>query len=140
MALNTFKLYADAGLTTPITGSLEAIFMLGGSPIKKTVYIGSTSASAVLQVDSNPGITPIEVSVVDGNPSGGQPATALRMAASEAGLLAAVPGAALVLAPTIYGGISNAVPVWIDFTDAIGVTANYTDLSLTTQTLIESAV
>lgn len=135
-----FALYADSGLTTLVGASLEAIYAIGGAAAKKTVWLGSTDAGQKLQKQSSPGVDAIAVTITDSNTGGGQPATAIRLATTEAGLLTATPGAALSLPHTITGGVANAKAIWLDFTDSGGVVANFTDLGLSIAGLFESAV
>lgn len=136
----SFNLYADAGLTTPMGASLEAIFALGGSAAKKTVWLGSQNSAIKLQRQTGPGVNPIQVDIVDSNPGGGQTDLALRLSTTESGLASATPGATLNLPHTINGGVANAQAIWLDFTDVTGLVGSDSALRLDLVNLFESVI
>lgn len=138
MAL-TFQFYSDAALTLPISsqGFVQAADA-SIPPDQRVVYFGSTTASRTLKAASNPGVDPINVNVIDANTGSGEPATAVKLAATQAGLAAAVAGAALSLGTQVLSGSANAKPVWIQVIDATAIVGTYTDLSLQTVSCVES--
>lgn len=66
--------------------------------------------------------------------------TEVRLALDSAGLAGAVPGAALAIGPEILSGAAGAVEVWARIDDATDVVGTETELRLTTNLLIETAV
>ena len=64
--------------------------------------------------------------------------TEIKLALSAAGLDAATAGASLDLGTTLTSGTANAVPVYMRIDDATGTISTAQELSLQTQTLIES--
>lgn len=135
----TFQFYSDAALTLPISsqGFTQAA---DGSipPDQRLVYFGSTTASRTLKAVSNPGVDPINISVIDAATGSGEPATAVKMAATQAGLAAAVAGAVFSVGTQVLSGSANAKPVWIQVIDATAAVGTYTDLSLQTVACVES--
>lgn len=140
----SFKFYHDSALTqeitsgNPLTATQDTAGILGA--VDKTIYLGSTLTGNKAQVNANPGVTAIAVSVVDANAGTGAPATEFKLALSAGGLATATAGAALTLSTTINSGVANAVPVFTRRDSALAVAGSYTDVSLTTQTLLETPV
>jgi hypothetical protein len=125
----SFEFYADSGLTTPLA-SLAVTQAVGGAPVDRIVYFGSTNAAEQLQRASTPGVDPVQVSVVDSDPVTGLPTTAVRLALSAGDLGTATPGAALDLPATIAGGVANAVAVFVRIDHGSATHAVFDDLSL----------
>lgn len=140
----SFAFYHDASLTQPITlgdpltATQSAAGLLG--PVDKTIYLGSTESANKVQVAANPGVDAIVVSVVDADSGSGAPATEFKLALSSGGLDSAVAGASLTLSTGINGGVANAVPIYTRRVSAISVAGSYTDVSLATQTLLETPI
>ncbi|ODU49078.1 MAG: hypothetical protein ABS92_06805 [Thiobacillus sp. SCN 63-374] len=140
----SFKFYHDSALTqeitagNPLTATQDTAGLL--PVVDKTIYLGSTIIGNKAQVQASPGIAAIEVSVADANGATGAPVTEFKLATSAVGLDSAVAGAALTLAVTINSGVANAVPIYTRRDSALAVAGSYTDLSLVTQTLIETPV
>lgn len=140
----SFKFYHDSALTTeitalaPLTADQDTAGVAGA--VDKTIYLGSTLTGNKAQVQSAPGVTAIEVSIVDADAGTGAPASEFKLALSAVGLGTAVAGAALTLPVTINSGVANAVPIYTRRDSALAVAGNYTDISLTTQTLVETPV
>lgn len=137
----SLQFYQDAALTTPIT-TLSVTQNADGStgPVDNVVYLGSTATSHKFEAASNPGVANIQVSVADSNTSSGAPASDVTLALSQAALATNTPGAALTIGTQILSGSSNAVPVYVRVQDSTGTVGTYTDLSLTTNQVEESAV
>lgn len=114
----TWKFYADAGLTVPLSLGLFRP-PNNSTPVDRILYFGSLASGQQLQAQSNPGIDPITVGVVEDG--AGLPATAVRLATSAAGLSTATPGAPVELAATLNSGIANAVALFVRVDNA-GVT------------------
>lgn len=115
----TFNLYNDAGLTSlfnPAGGDKLTAESDGGSH-DRLLYLGSNDAAKQLQAVSNPGIDDIVVTPTDATPGADHEATEIRLSSSFDGLDLATPGAALVLGPTLVGGVGNATPIYIRLTD-----------------------
>lgn len=140
----SFGLFHDAALTQPIasgtelTATQETSGLLG--PVDKTIYLGSTNAANKIQAVSNPGVDPIVLSITDSAPASGSPATEFKLALTSGGLATATAGAALTLSHTINGGAANAVPIYTRRTSALAVAGSYTDLSLDTNSIIETPI
>lgn len=131
MALS-FKLYTDAGLTTPLVSNLVCAQKADGSsdPVDKVVYLGSTTANRKIEADSNPGVDQIVVSIVDAAPGSGHPATEVKLATTLLGLGSATGGDPLNLGTSILSGVENAVPIYIRVDDTTGVVGTSTELSI----------
>lgn len=138
----TFKLYHDVSLTSEITSGnpLTCAQIAGASAdaVDKVIYFGSTETGKKVQVDASPGVTPIQISVSDSASGSGAPASEIKLATSAPGLATAVAGAALGLTTSISSGVANAVPIHVRRDSALTVAGSYTDISLVTQTLIET--
>lgn len=134
--MSTFAWYADAGLTVPLT---RGDFVRGTTPadVNRVVYFGSPEAGKQLQNVNDPGVDPLQVTVVDAG--GGGVATAdVRLASSFGGLASATPGAALNIGSTILSGPANAVPVFVRVSSSLAVVGNYDDVSLRVADWLES--
>jgi hypothetical protein len=140
----SFTFYHDAALTEPITAlnPLTATQDTAGvlAAVDKTIYLGSTLTGNKIQAASDPGVDAIVVSVVDADGATGSPATEFKLALSSGGLAAAVAGDPLSLSHTINSGVANAVPIYTRRDSAIVVAGSYTDLTLETNTVLETPV
>ncbi len=138
----TFKFFHDAALTNPIEAgdTLAGTHVAGASDYTDaTIYFGSPAAGTKAQVNADPGVTGIIVSIADSNGGTGAPATELRLSLSPI-TGAETPGASLTLSHTVLSGVANAVRIYTRRTSALSTVGAYTDLSLTTQELIENPV
>lgn len=138
----SLKFFKDAALTQPLTGPLQVSQNADGStpPVDNVLYLGSTTAGRKFQADSNPGVDPISISVVDASPGSGHEASEVKLASTLAGLDSATPGAALNVGTQILSGVANAVPVYVRVDDATGTVGTATELSLDSNTIVESDV
>lgn len=143
----SFSFFHDAALTQEITAlnPLTATQNTSGGlgPVDKVIYFGSPSTATPgtkAQDASNPGVTAIQVSVVDAASGSGAPATEFKLALSSGGLATAVAGDPLTLSTAVNSGVANAVPIYTRRTSALTVAGSYTDVSLQTQTLQETAI
>lgn len=140
----SFAFYHDAALTqeitalNPLTATQDAAGVLGA--VDKTIYFGSTLTGNKVQDSTNPGVTAIAVSIADADALTGAPATEFKLALTSGGLDTAVAGAALTLSTSITSGVANAVPIYTRRDSALTVAGSYTDVSLATQSLIETPV
>lgn len=140
----SFKFYHDFTLTQeitaldPLTATQETTGALG--PVDKTIYLGSTDAANKVQAVSNPGVDAIVVSITDADSGTGAPASEFKLALSSGGLATATAGAALTLSNTINGGTANAVPIYTRRTSALTTAGSYSDISLDTNSLIETPI
>ncbi|UZR28073.1 hypothetical protein [Methylococcus mesophilus] len=140
--MSSFKLYTDAALTTPLTGSLVATQNADGSTpaIQFTLYLGSTTASRMIQANANPGVDQIQATVVDAGAGSGHDVSEVKLAATQAGLASAVGGAALDLGTSVLSDAANAKPIWIEVNDATHVVGTATELSVVIADVRETAV
>jgi hypothetical protein len=139
----TFKFYHDSALTTEITSGnpMVANWVSGTtSYADQLIYFGSVASGTKAQDQTVPGTNPIVVSVADSNSGTGAPATEFKLALSSGALAGATAGASLSLSNTVLSGVANAIPIYTRRTSALTVAGTYTDISLTTQTLIEKPV
>jgi hypothetical protein len=140
----SFKFFHDAALTqeitalNPLTATQDTAGVLGA--VDKTIYFGSPLAGNKAQDAASPGVAAIVISVLDADALSGAPASEFKLALTSGGLATAVAGAALTLSHTINSGVANAVPVYTRRDSALTVAGAYTDLSLATQSLIETPV
>lgn len=140
----SFKFYHDAALTqeitalNPLAATQDTAGVLG--PVDTVVYFGSTLAGNKAQVNANPGVDAITISIADSDALTGAPASEFKLALTSGGLATAVAGAALALSATINSGVVNAVPIYTRRDSALTVAGSYTDISLTTQALLETPV
>lgn len=138
----SFKFYHDSALTSEITGgnpltaTQDTAGVLGA--VDKIVYLGSTLTGNKVEVNADPGVAPISVSISDADAGTGAPATEFKLALSSGGLDTATAGAALELSTSITSGVANAVPIYTRRDSVLAVAGSYTDLTLTTQTLLET--
>lgn len=132
-----FRFYSDPALTTPISTLSATTLIDGGSsaPISAVVYFGKPGVGR--QVTPAIG-TQITVSPVDANAGSGLPATAVKLALSEAALQSATPGAALALGANVASGAENSVAIWVSISAGAATAGTYTDLSLVTNSMVEA--
>jgi hypothetical protein len=64
-------------------------------------------------------------------------ATEAKLATTQSGLTAATPGAALTLGTQILSGSANAADVWVRLDDATATVGTETELTLTTNSVVE---
>lgn len=130
---STFAFYLDAALTIPLTSSLLTSQNADGSSGFQDfqIWLGSNAVGKTLRADSNPGVDQLTLSVVDAASGSGQPASAIKLAATQGTLAAATGGASLNLGTTILSTVGLAVSFWVRLTDTTHVVGTYTDLSLT---------
>ena len=135
----TYGFFSDAALTTLITSPLQFVQAdASPTPADRIVYFGSPEPGRVAQASSSPGVAPIVVSVTDAASGTGSPATDVKLALSAGGLNTATGGASLNLPAEVASETAIAIHIRaLDSTHSIGLK---NDLSLTTNTLLESAV
>lgn len=132
----TWNFYADAGLTTLVTGG--ATVASGSSPTDRIVYFGSPDTGKTLQAASAPGTDPIIIGVTDANAGTGAPSTAIKLALSFGGLASATPGATLAVGTTLNSGPAGAILIYVRTTQGALTVGTYTDLSLETNAVVEA--
>lgn len=135
----TFAWYSDAGLTAPL---VRADFVRGSTatPVNRIAYFGSTDTGKKLENVDDPGVDPVQVTVVDSTVGPGVEAADVKLALSFAGLDSATGGAPLSIGTTILSGAANAVAVFIRITSAITTPSNNDDVSLQVLDWLESDV
>ncbi len=135
----SFNWFADAGLTVPLT---RGDFVRGATPgnVNRVFYFGSPLAGRQLQNVADPGVDPLEVSIVDAAGGSGVAASEVRLASSFAGLATATGGAPLGIGTTILSGAANAVPVFVRLASALTAEGAYDDISLQVADWLESEV
>lgn len=135
----TFAWYSDAGLTAPLT---RADFVRGSTatPVNRIAYFGSTATGKRLENVDDPGVDPVQVSVVDAASGSGVEVANVKLALTFAGLDSATGGAPLSIGTTILSGAANAVAVFIRITSAITTPGNYDDVELQVLDWLESDV
>lgn len=138
----SFKFYYDAALTSEVNAAnpieISAIYP-GGPYTDVQLWLGSATATNEVQAESDPGVDNISISIVDSDGALlGNETTAVKLATSQGGLSGASAGAALAVGATLYGGIAGAFPFWMRFDNAQALVGTYTDISLTTNSMLES--
>ncbi len=133
--MSTWKFFADAGMTTQLASLAQQLPDTGGST-ETVVYFGSSASGKTLQAAGNAGTDPITITPADSAGGSGLAASSLRLALSYAGLASATPGAGVAVGSTLASGAPVAVYVRL----TLGATAigSYSDLSLTTNSVIEA--
>jgi len=127
--MSTFRFFADAGLTVPLTSGSFAV-AAGASNVDRVVWFGSPEAGLSLVRVSDPGVDPVQVVPEDTDEESGLDATDVRLALSSAGLGSATPGAALTLGTSIASGAANAIPVYVRVSPGAAPVGQYLDLML----------
>ena len=139
----TFKFYHDSALTQPVTTSSPITATQDTanslSPVDVQLWLGSTTSSVKVQASSDPGTDTINITPTDAASGSGEPNTAIKLATLQSGLTAATAGAALSAGTTINSGSGSAFSFWMRIDDATATVGVYTDLTLETNTLIETA-
>lgn len=136
----TLDFYNDSGLTA-VAASIQATQADDGSApaVDRVVYLGSPVSSKKFQAASDPGVDDIVVSIADSGVGSGVEAAHVKLALTSGGLASATPGAPLTIDAEILSGASNAVPVHVRIDTPALAAGTYTDVSLTTNTVIEIA-
>ena len=127
----SFGFFTDAGLTTPLSGTLDFAQSIDGStgPQQAILYFGSAAAGRVLRAAANPGVDPIEINIVDADTSNGVPAADVRLALDPT-FVGRTGGAPLSLGVQVSSGAPAAVPVYVEVLDSTGAIGISTDLAL----------
>lgn len=133
----SLKFYADAGLTSELTGLSFTRADDGSSAAdSRVVYLGSTASGKTFTAQD--GTSPVKVQIVDSNTGAGVPASAVKLALSSGGLDSATGGAELSVAASVQSGTANAKAIHIRVETGALAIGNYSDLSLTTNALAEA--
>jgi hypothetical protein len=132
----TFKFYTDAALTTPVVSNVQ----FGEGTTTTTIYVGSTDATKKLQSATSPGVNPVEVTIVDSTPGSGPEDDWVTLALTLPELSTNNPGDPLELGTTVYGGVANAVPVYVKVVNSLSGATSSTQLSLQLDDVKEFAV
>lgn len=131
-----FNFYRDSALTSQVTGGSpiaaqqDALDTL--PPVDVQLWFGSTASALKTRADSNPGVDPIIVSIVDTASGSGEPSTAVKLSTTQGGLAGATPGASLSIGAVINSGTANAMSFWARIDDAVLAVGAYADLKLQT--------
>lgn len=132
----TFTFYSDAALTTPIVTNVQ----FGEGTTTTILYLGSTDNTKKLQNATTPGVDPVEVSIADANPGSGPEDTWVTLALTLGELATNNPGDPLELSSTVYGGVSNAIPIYVKVVNSLSGASSSTDISLELSGVKEFAV
>lgn len=137
----SIRFYSDSGLTSPLT-SLQVVQSEDGSaaPVDAIVYFGSTATSKKFQAESNPGVASIVLNVDDVAVGSGVNAAHVKLALTAGGLDTAVAGAPLDLGVQRLSGAGNSLAVHVRVDTPALASGVYTDLTLRTNSLIETSV
>lgn len=137
----SIRFYSDSGLTVPLN-TLQVVQSEDGTaaPADAVVYFGSAVASKKFQAESNPGVASILLSVEDAATGSGVAASHVKLALSAAGLDSAVAGAPLDLGVQRLSGSGNALAVYVRVDTPALSTGAYTDITLRTNSLLETGV
>ena len=135
-------IYTDAALTTPLAGNIVIPQRADDSlpPVDVRLWLGHNNAAQKIQAESDPGVDQIVISVNDTDPGNGNPATAVKLAATQAGLNSAVAGDPLNAGVEIVGGAGGAFEFWMRVEDLTNTIGTYTDLIPETNNCVLVAV
>ncbi len=129
-------IYVDASLETPLVGNFSADHELGSTtPAVFQFWVGDPDTGYTYDDQSDPGVTPIAISITDTNEGSGHEAAEITLATTFAGLSGATAGDPLSIGTTLVSGPSGAAEVWMSVLDATGVAAVSTELGIETQSL-----
>jgi hypothetical protein len=136
----TFSFYFDSALTQPVSSGDPIPFTFEGAGSGDVqLWFGSTTSSVKVQATSDPGTDSITITPTDSDSGTGEPNTAIKLATSQGGLTAATAGAALAIGTTVNSGTGGAFSFWLRVTNVLTTVGVYTDLSLLTNNLTETA-
>lgn len=137
----SLQFYTDAGLTTPAT-DISALQASDGTAAAedRVVYLGSTASGRKFRADSDPGVDPILVSIVDSTTGSGVQATHIKLATTNGGLAAALGGQALSLGTQLLSGVANAQAVHVRIDTPALAVGLYEEITLSLNTLLEELV
>jgi len=128
--------FLDSGLSQPAFRIAATAAADGTGSSDHHFWLGGTDATREHVAASDPGVDPIEVSVLDAAGGDSLLPSSLMLATTQGGLDTATPGAALTLGATVGGGAANAVSVWLRVDAPEIDPAIYDNLSLVTNALI----
>lgn len=137
--MDAIAFYHDAALTQPVSTSnpiLSIQTTAQNDPVVQQLWLGALDG-ITLRESTNPGVNPIQISIVDALAGSGETTAAVKLALTQAGLATAVAGDPLSVGTELVGGAANAIPFWISLDDVTGVRGDYDDLSLLTSDLVE---
>lgn len=135
----SFGFFADPALTTPVDFRVAIRQALGSAtPGDICLWFGSPVVGSVCELDADPGVSAIPLSVVNATPGSGSPVTDIRLALSAASLFSATPGAPLALPVTVQGGSENAIAIHVRVSNSLTTTGQRDNLSLTLPLLLET--
>jgi hypothetical protein len=136
----TFGFFFDSALTQPVSSGDPIPFSFEGAGSGDVqLWFGSLTSSVKVQATSNPGTDSITITPTDSDSGTGEPNTAIKLATSQGALTAATAGASLAIGTTINSSTGSAFPFWARITNALTTVGVYTDLSLATNDLTETA-
>ena len=139
--MSTFGFFTDTALTSaapsPLQFSHNSDF--SDNPQDTQLFLGSLGSSLKIEANSNPGVDNITISVADSDPGNNHEATEIKLATTQGGLAAATPGAALTVGTEVLSGAANDFEFWMRVTNAVATVETITELSVTTNSVRESA-
>lgn len=137
----SFKLYLDAAQTVEFTGPLQVVHNsdLSDNPQDFQFFLGSNTAGVQVEANSNPGIDNISISVADSAPGADHEATEILLSTTQIGLDSATPGAALSVGTSILSESANNFEFWLRVVNAVTDIGVSTELSISTNVLVETA-
>jgi hypothetical protein len=138
----SLKFYLDANLSNPLSTPLSFEQAADGStgPQTRVIYLGSASSNRQFEAAVNSGVDPILLSVIDSQPGIGQEVSNVRLGFTPNDVVTAMPGAALALPATLLSGATNAIPIYIQVQDTTGLVGTDSNISLTTNNIVETAI
>lgn len=129
--MSDFKWWLDAARTTEFVGTLDIESWADGTTPDQdfVLYLGSNEAGTDLVTITNPAVDQINFSIADNTPAAGPEVADIKLALSNAGLDAAVAGAALDVGLSLAVNVSLAVHIRVS-SPALAK-AEYLHLSIT---------
>lgn len=130
--------FKDSGLTQAFdTADFLVAEASASSSVDVTFYVGLVDTARKIQDETNPGVDPIVISIVDAATGSGVEAADIKLALTQGALAAAVAGDPVSLPATINGGSGNRAEVWARVTNNAGA-GTFTDVTLERSSILES--
>lgn len=138
MALLDF-VYLDEQLTDQFDDATDFLTLeaVSGATAFGSFWVGTPNTGQKIQADSDPGVDPIQISIVDAQAGTGVDELDMKLALSEAGLSGAVAGDPVDLPATINYG--TPVEVFFQWTNNSATTES-TEISFELVAVVESAI
>jgi hypothetical protein len=129
-----FGFYANSSLTVPQSGPIVCTVNEDGTTghVDKQTWLGDADANWKFQAESGLGTHQITVSIADSDPGNWHEVGIVTLALSPAALDVNTPGDPLNCGTTIFGGVGNAISIYIRVDPTVFTVGTRLELSLVT--------